>query len=434
METADLDIQGHLTPNAPIFEDIPKNISTRAKTMEVVDWIPEPWRWKDFAGLNERTPNIAPIIEEIVGQGGWQPGNAIAFIFTGTGARAANNFDSGKPASLFLKYEAPTPTTPVSNIRINEIAPNGTYYSDDTGDFEDWIELYNENNFPVNIGGLFLSDKKDNPGKWQIGTPEEIPANGFTTIWADNNPDKGGLHADFALNKNSETIILSQFLNNQYTVIDSFTYSPVPFKGSIGRENEQSNNWVLFGQPTPLAPNDQGLGFIEKPIIELASGVYMGEQFVSISHPDPTVTIRYTLDDKDPSEFAIPYSGPISITDNRTLKARAFKDGLAASNIEVKSYLFTPAINLPVVMISTDPDNLFSPETGIYVDGNGGEDVFICGAFQNQNYNQDWERPARFTFFENSGDLAFEVNAGIKIAGSCSRKYALKNAKHIFKK
>lgn len=41
----------------------------------------------------ERTADIAPIMQEIVDRGGWTSGNAMAFIITGSGDRAADTLN-----------------------------------------------------------------------------------------------------------------------------------------------------------------------------------------------------------------------------------------------------------------------------------------------------------------------------------------------------
>ncbi|NQU88350.1 MAG: CotH kinase family protein [Mariniphaga sp.] len=74
---------------------------------------------------------------------------------------------------------------------------------------------------------------------------------------------------------------------------------------------------------------------------------------------------------------------------------------------------------MPFISLVTDPGNLFSNETGIYVTGTNGR----RGDCDNliRNVNQDWERPVNIEFYEPNGELAFNQGAGIKIFGGCSR-------------
>ncbi len=55
-----------------------------------------------------------------------------------------------------------------SQVRINEImASNGATIEDSEWEFDDWIELYNDGDVPLNVGGLFVSDKMENPSKFK---------------------------------------------------------------------------------------------------------------------------------------------------------------------------------------------------------------------------------------------------------------------------
>ena len=38
----------------------------------------------------------------------------------------------------------------------------------DCGDYEDWFELYNNSTSPIDLNGFYLSDKIDDPMKWQF--------------------------------------------------------------------------------------------------------------------------------------------------------------------------------------------------------------------------------------------------------------------------
>ncbi len=424
---SNLNIKGELSGDAAIFIEENKNISNRVQTDASVIWEPAEWLIQGESGDRQRTPDLSVLLQEIIDQNSWQNGNAIAFIITGEGTRSAHNFTSGNPPSILIEAEIPVSTQPVADIYINEITPNGTDYTDEFGGHEDWIELYNDNDFPVALGGLYLTDNIDDLTKWQIKTLESIPANGFMTIFADEEPFLGGLHADFKLNEDGETVALVQAINNELIIIDSFTYENIPFKASIGRITETATEWTIFGSPTPLQPNAGAAAWLDKPHIDLDHGVFTTTQSVTITHVDPEVIIRYTTDGSDPDENDEEYTGPITVTSTQSIRARAFKNGHAPSQIRTRNYLFDPSETLPVVMITTDPDNLFDDEIGIYTVGTNGIMLGNCSNNVVANFWQDWERPATISLFEKDGEEAFSVDAGIKISGNCSRRYALKS-------
>jgi hypothetical protein len=64
----------------------------------------------------------------------------------------------------------------IPKVLINEILSNSEAPQVDA------IELYNPNNYEVNLGGWYLSDKKKTPKKWQIPVGTTIPANGYLVL------------------------------------------------------------------------------------------------------------------------------------------------------------------------------------------------------------------------------------------------------------
>ncbi len=420
--------EGDDSDDAAPFVDEGMNFSDRDKTSAEIEWEPDQWLIRDFASDKQKSPDLSPIVQEIVNRPGWEYGNNMAFVINGNGLRGTHNFESGFPAEINMEIEVPIPTTAINNIYINEIAPNGTNFQDENENFEDWIELYNDNNFDVALGGLYLTDDYDELLQWQISEQAVIPANGYLIIFADEETDEGGLHADFKLGANGEELALVQILNNEIVIIDSFEYTAVPFKASIGRTSDAANDWMIFGAPSPNEPNANADQYLVPPTILLANGIYSGSESVSITHPDPAVTIRYTMDGSIPKSSSSTYTNPITIDESGSLRAVAFRSGYAPSEPVTASYLFDVDHDLPVLHIVTDPDNLFDDEIGIYTVGTNGIAYDFCGDGEVANYNQDdWERPANLTLYKSDNSQAFQVNAGIQIGGSCSREQALKS-------
>ena len=54
------------------------------------------------------------------------------------------------------------------SLFINEISPTNFQFTDEYGDLDDWIELYNAGTSAINIEGLYLTDELNNPLRWQI--------------------------------------------------------------------------------------------------------------------------------------------------------------------------------------------------------------------------------------------------------------------------
>ncbi len=427
-------IRSETSGDAAPFEPVNFNISDRPVSMDSVIWTPEEWTIQGFAGLDERTPNLAPVIQEAIDQPDWAPGNALAIIINGMGERSANNFTSGFPPTITIKARIPAPAAPVSGLFINEVAPNGTDYPDENGKYADWIEIYNSSDFPVSVGGLFLTDDADNLSKWQIGGVQNLLPNGFATIWADGDPESGGFHANFKLKDEGEKLLLVQALNNEFTIIDSVTYQAVPFKASTGRSSDGASDWIIFGVPTPLASNVNTLAWMAPPVLSVGNGVFDTPQSIVITHEDPAATIYYTTDGSDPDQNSNLYTTPVTVDQTQSLRAIAYKTVAAPSQIETKTYLFDASPNLPVLMITTDPDNLWDDSTGIYTTGTNGTIFGNCPGSVTANYWQNWERPVHLTLYDTNGETAFAVNGGVRISGNCSRTYALKSLNFYLRK
>ena len=82
-------------------------ISSRPKVRtSAVRWDPGLWGYEGVAGESERSPDLSEIVQELVNYPDWDAGNnAIAFIVSGNGYRAATSFeDSDGEAQLSVSY------------------------------------------------------------------------------------------------------------------------------------------------------------------------------------------------------------------------------------------------------------------------------------------------------------------------------------------
>jgi hypothetical protein len=92
-----LNVAGEVTDNANTFvNNINSNISTRPKTTASVPWSPVAWTAVGEAGVDQRTPNLSTIIEEIVNRSNWASNNSLALMITGTGKREAHSFEGSQ--------------------------------------------------------------------------------------------------------------------------------------------------------------------------------------------------------------------------------------------------------------------------------------------------------------------------------------------------
>ncbi len=239
-----------------------------------------------------------------------------------------------------------------SQVFINEYScSNVSGITDAYGEREDWIEIYNSTGTAINLTGWYLSDKSTNLTKWMIPSGT-INANGYKMVFCSKRNTVNGnqYHPNFNLSQTEgDWIILSNALGN---VVDSFKIVHMTKSNhSIGRSTDGAPDFRLFTTPTPNAANVGSVNFYTpKPVFSLQAGFYAAPQTVSITCPDPTATIRYTLDGSDPVATSTVYSGPITINTTRVLRAAAFSANLP-SFTETNTYFINVTHSIPVVAV-----------------------------------------------------------------------------------
>lgn len=146
------------------------------------------------------------------------------------------------------------------DIIINEImASNQESLQDSDSDFDDWFELKNIGEDPVNLSGYYLSDKEDNLTRWQFNVDEDIiiEPGGYLLIWADDEPEENGLHTNFKLGSSGETLTLTN--PDGSTIVDQINYPQIMTDVSYGRSSNDISKWIYYVFPTPGRENNFGI-------------------------------------------------------------------------------------------------------------------------------------------------------------------------------
>ncbi len=102
--------------NPLAFSSATHDLTSRPQTQALVVWSNIP-AWSK-SGVKQRSPDLSPILQEIVNRGGWQAGNSIVIIVEGSGTRSAEAYE-GDPdgaARLYVRFgpsgsPQPTPTS-----------------------------------------------------------------------------------------------------------------------------------------------------------------------------------------------------------------------------------------------------------------------------------------------------------------------------------
>ena len=197
---------------------------------------------------------------------------------------------------------------------------------------------------------------------------------------------------------------------------------------------------------------------------------------------DGNTPIYYTLDCTEPTDTSLLYTGPITVDSTTVIRATTFNSNLRPGQPSTQTYIFPnrlhwlwrdfefgtvvdsmvyhnflkPGVSidsanaylrnggdiedllcdttiyvnphfiqghpsqfkLPVVSLTTHPDNLWDYNTGIYVLGPNYEPA---EPYYGANFHQDWERPVHVELYWTDGEKRLDQDAGMKIAGAWSR-------------
>ncbi len=300
-----------------------------------------------------------------------------------------------------------------SQLVINEImAANASYKIEtDFYNFADWVEIYNRGSSAVSLGNYYLSDDIGELKKWKMPA-YSLAAGAFYLVYCDK--ENSGKHANFGLNTEGETLYLSDGSEN---IVDYLEFGQQYPNVSYGRDPSDPSSPVYCATPTPGSANFPSSATQpgEKVEFSLDAGRLDGASNLTLSGNN----IRYTTDGSEPGASSASFSDPIPVGKTMVVKARTYEDGFLPGKLNASTYFLNEhEFTLPVVSLSFEPDHFYDNTIGIHVRGTNGTAGY-CGDIA--NWNQDWERPAWFEYFDERGVRRISQPAGVKVAGGCTR-------------
>jgi hypothetical protein len=236
---------------------------------------------------------------------------------------------------------------PTATLKINEwLASPGAPFT------EDFVEIYNPDSLPVNLGGLFMTDKPiGNPKRHAITPLSFVPGFGYRAFIADGNKSAGADHLDFALDQERGEIAL---VSTDGKIIDCVVYG-AQFAGiSQGRSPNGSARIVYLDVATPGAGNPFQ-GTVQPQLVNLIplngtyqwkyndTGADLGTGWSATAYNDSTWPVGVALFGFDSNLVpAEPFRTQLVVTNNRityyfrthfTLPAGLNLSGLEATHI-----------------------------------------------------------------------------------------------------
>ena len=146
--------------------------------------------------------------------------------------------------------------TGASPLRINEVSAGNDIYVNDYGKKSDWVELYNTSDQDISLEGLYLSDNRSKPQKFQM-KQGVVPAHGTCVIWCDGKDALSQLHAPFKLENADGACISIQAPDGSWA--DCVEYLEQGKWQTYGRYPDGGNMATILNQPTIDKTNKLGM-------------------------------------------------------------------------------------------------------------------------------------------------------------------------------
>ncbi|MBO7067245.1 MAG: lamin tail domain-containing protein [Bacteroidaceae bacterium] len=293
-------------------------------------------------------------------------------------------------------------------VVINEIqVANVDMFIDPSFNYGSWVELYNPTEQSFSLENMRLRHtNSEGTIKEQRLTEQHgiLEPGGFCVLWFGHNSSSGyygktaGQQIPFEMDEEGGIVELRDARDN---LLDAVSYPPAITRCSFARVEDGSSTWGVTSMPSPNRPN-AGSSFSDErlamPETDRKGGVFSQPFTLQVAVPAGT-TLHYTTDGATPvpGKSLISETGTFPVSETTILRFMLTKDGYLNSPVTTRSFF----INnhdwyLPIVSVTTHPDNLFSDSIGLYVGGVNGR----TGNNMNKpmNQNMDWERPVNVEY------------------------------------
>ena len=327
-------------------------------------------------------------------------------------------------------------STDISAVKINEIqVANIDRFIDNSYNYGAWIELYNTSDSlcSLNKARIRHTDADGVVELYDLSVGHGVIAEkGFVSLWFDHNGNDGNyggksyLQIPFKLDADGGII---ELLNVEDRVVDAVQYPPSIARCAYARKRDGNGEWGWTAYTTPGGSNS-GVKFAEErlsaPVTSKDGTLFSGSVSFSVEIPEGTRLI-YTTDGSTPTAS----NGKISdngrfYTDTTTVyRFVLVAEDKLPSRVVTRTFIKDKdGLTIPVLCISTNPDNLYDDVIGVYTKGTNG----VAGNGQNSacNWNMDWERPVNVEYLvkkEGVYRTVLNQEADFEIAGGYSRAY-----------
>lgn len=353
-----------------------------------------------------------------------------------------------KSPLLCLLATLPWLSSSLANPVITEIvAVNTGEIEDKDGDLSAWVEFYNPAPDPFDLEGHFVTDDPDALTKYRLPrlriAPESygilfLSGKDFHSLF------QLEVHAGFTFSDQDDYFAL--VAPDENTIIDALEDIGQRRGMSFGRLSPDSEDVALFETPTPGEANrNPTLGVVADTKFSVDRGFYTEPIQVEITSKTEGARIIYTTNGRPPGEGSIftgpidhVYEGPITISETTVLRAAAFKEGYAPSNIDTQTYIFAEdVVKQPDMLTSITESETYGPQmidalTSIPTISLAVED--LDSVAKGSSSGNDVEYLTSVELILPDGTKGFQVDAGVSRFGGYFTDFPKKSFRLYFRK
>jgi hypothetical protein len=176
---------------------------------------------------------------------------------------------------------------PFPPVWINEVLPNNiSGQTDNAGDRDPWIELYNAGTTNVDLSPYYLTDNYTNLTRWAFPIATILGPKQFLVVWCDGEVGEsinGAPHTNFRLNPTNGSVALVRYQGSPAVpaVMDYLDYAQLSPDRSFGSYPDgEPRKRRLFYYATPNATNNPAY-----PQIQVTINEFMAVNNTSLADP-----------------------------------------------------------------------------------------------------------------------------------------------------
>ena len=203
-------------------------------------------------------------------------------------------------------------------------------------------------------------------------------------------------------------------MNAEGAMLDSVRFGSVPTGASWSRDG--AGKWG-FSAPSPYG-NTSGEVFVEQVQVAEVNIPPSGFYSSAVTATFPAGT-RCEQGGKEPNANS-PAVQTMNVSATTVLRCRAYVGGSYPSEEINRTYIFEQQPSLAAIFVTTDPLSMFSPDSGLYMTGNGAS---MMDPKKGANFWSNRELPVYVEMFEPGKPKtpAFGIMGDYKITGQYSR-------------